>query len=108
MYLKNLSIPNTVRIIGRDAFQLCISLETAVIPEGTEEIGNTAFAGCKMLKSVILPQSVKKIKNYKYKDRELQTIFYTDNDLIVTVPEKSYAEKYCRQNDIPYRIKEQN
>lgn len=106
--LKSLSIPDTVRIIGRGAFQLCISLETAVIPEGTEEIGCTAFAGCKKLKSVTLPQSVKKMKNYKYKDRELQTVFYSDEDLTVTVSEKSYAEKYCKRNNIPYKIKERD
>ena len=106
--LKNLSIPNTVTKIGKQAFQLCISLEKAIIPEGVGEIESAAFAGCKKLKSVLLPLSVKKIKNYKYKDQETQTIFYMDNDLTVTVPEKSYAEKYCKRNNIRYMIKEQD
>lgn len=102
--LKSVNIPNTVLKIGRMAFQRCYALEKIVVPEGVEEIGDRAFVSCTHLKSVILPESVRKIKNFTYKGREPQTVFCDDKNLTVTVSPKSYSEKYCKRNNIPYMI----
>lgn len=104
--LTSIYIPSSVKKIGRRAFQRCLALEEIVIPEGVEEIGDRAFTCCLKLKSVTLPQSVKKIKNFTRKDIEPQTIFSLDDDVTVTVTEKSYGEKYCKKNNIPYKYKE--
>jgi len=100
--LQNVTIPGTVTTIGKCAFQECIALETVTICDGVLEIERQAFQYCKNLKSVVLPQSVRKIKNNTYKGTVPQTIFHNDTDVTVTVTPKSYAEKYCRRNDIRY------
>lgn len=105
--LKNVTIPKTVEIIRKRAFQGCSSLETAVILEGVVEIEQLAFLGCISLKTAVLPQSVKKIKNNTRKGQDPQTIFHDDVDVTVTVTPKSYAEKYCKRNNVRYVYKEQ-
>lgn len=101
--LPEVTIPTTVTTIGKWAFHGCKALETVVVPEGVLEIGQLVFQGCENLKSVVLPQSVRKIKNYTYnKKTGPQTIFDGNVDVTVTVPPKSYAEKYCKRNGIRY------
>ncbi len=95
-------IPKTVEVIGGHAFRNCSALESAVIPEGVIEIRQQVFVGCTSLRSVVLPASVQKIKNYTRKGYEPETIFGKNADVTVTVAPKSYAEKYCRRNDIHY------
>lgn len=105
--LQHVTIPGTVTTIGKCAFEGCIALETVVICEGVLEIARHAFQNCKSLKSVVLPQSIQKIKNNTYKGTTPQTIFHNDADVTVTVTPKSYAEKYCKRNQIPYVYKEE-
>lgn len=105
--LKEVTIPPTVTTIGKWAFQGCTALTTVIVPEGVLEIGQLVFQGCKNLKSVVLPQSVQKIKNYTYnKKTGPQTIFGNNEVVTVTVPPKSYAEKYCRRNNIRHVVEE--
>ena len=100
--LQRIIIPGKITMIGRHAFAGCSVLETVEIEEGVAEIGMLAFYNCTNLKSVVLPQSIRKIKNYTHKGQEPETIFYKDVDVTVTVTPKSYAEKYCRRNNINY------
>ncbi|MBR0415044.1 MAG: leucine-rich repeat protein [Clostridia bacterium] len=55
---KNTVIPNTVKSIHENAFNLCRGLTKIVIPEGVTEIGNTAFRYCSDLKIISLPKSL--------------------------------------------------
>lgn len=57
-YKGSLSIPETVKSIGRKA--LCgVSLGVVFIPSTVESIGSGAFAECQYLKSLSIPSSVK-------------------------------------------------
>lgn len=58
--LTKVNIPNSVKYIGRCAFQNCGLIEM-VIPNSVVEIGPTAFADCKELTSVIISDNVTKI-----------------------------------------------
>lgn len=100
--LQNVTIPGTVTTVGKCAFQGCMALETVIICEGVVEIARHAFQNCRNLKSVVLPQSVRKIKNDTYKGTAPQTIFHNDAEVTVTVMSKSYAERYCKRNNIRY------
>lgn len=51
-------IPNTVKIIGREAFDKCIGLKRVTIPETVTEIQYGAFSGCRDLESITIPDSV--------------------------------------------------
>lgn len=61
--LVKVEIPGYVEDIGYNAFSGCTSLETAVIPDTVTDIGNGAFSGCSSLKSVTFGKKVKKLGN---------------------------------------------
>lgn len=104
--LRSVTIPKTVEIIRREAFQNC-GLEKVTILEGVTEIGPLAFSDCPLLKWIELPSSIKKIKNYTRSGQAPQTIFHKTEDVTAVVAPKSYAEKYCKRNQIPYVYKEE-
>jgi len=100
--LQCILIHENITMIGKQAFCDCSALETVEIAEGVAEIGMLAFGSCTNLKSVVLPQSIHKIKNYTRKGQTPETIFYEDMEVTAIVTPKSYAEKYCRRNNINY------
>ncbi len=56
---KNLTkvvIPDSVRTIDFSAFENCINLQKAVIGQGVRTIGSSAFSGCTLLHSVNIPE----------------------------------------------------
>ena len=97
--LKEITIPASVKRIGIWGFQNCRELEEITLPEGVEEIAREAFAHCIKLKTVVLPESIKLIKNYRSPP---ETPFHGSPDVEAVVVPKSYAEKYCKRNNIPY------
>lgn len=100
--LQRILIHENITMIGKQAFAGCSALEKVEIAEGVAEIGMRAFYSCTNLKSIVLPQSIQKIKNYTHKGQQPETIFYEDMDVTAIVTPKSYAEKYCRRNNINY------
>ena len=55
----NLTIPGSVKSIGREAFENCYSLKSPTIEEGVCHIGERAFANCIRLNGdLILPNSL--------------------------------------------------
>ena len=64
----SLTIPNGVKIIGKNAFASCSELEKVVISEGVEKIGICSFYECWWLKKVVIPKSVEFIGAYAFYD----------------------------------------
>lgn len=60
-HLINISLPNNLEIIRKDAFSGCDSLKELVIPEGVKDIREGAFSLCINLERVFLPQSLEAI-----------------------------------------------
>jgi len=52
------TLPNSVTVIGSDAFYECGGLTNVTIPDGVEKIGSNAFYGCTGLKDIAIPKSV--------------------------------------------------
>lgn len=66
-------VPNSVKIIGEDAFTGCIGITTVVLPDSVQEIRSGshergAFAGCTAMTSIVIPNSVQKIGSLAFKD----------------------------------------
>ena len=60
------TFPNSVEVIGMDAFRDCELLSSIAIPNTVKEIESYAFMGCKSLKSVIIPPLVKSLEKYTF------------------------------------------
>lgn len=90
--LRNITLPNGLKIIGKGAFQHCNKLQTITIPNGVIEIGTYAFGECSSLKSMTIPESVTSIG---------ESAFYGCSGLTsVSIPEnvtqiESYAFGSC-------------
>lgn len=55
-------IPNSVTIIGENAFRDCNGLTSVIIPDGVISIGNHAFFSCEGLTSITIGNCVKSIE----------------------------------------------
>ena len=56
--LTSISVPNSVKDIGKWAFAGCSLLSSIDIPNSVISIGNIAFVGCLSLKYISIPESV--------------------------------------------------
>lgn len=61
-----ITIPNSVTSIGKNAFYCCEEITSLIIPNGVTNIGYAAFSLCKGLKSISLPNSITNIGNYAF------------------------------------------
>ena len=96
---KEYTIPMGIVLIGDDALAFCNNLRSVVIPDSVTSIGEKAFVACSSLKSINVPNSVTYIGEYAFDDCENVTI---------TVSRNSYAEEYCRNNNLNYVVEDDN
>lgn len=59
--ITSVTIPNTVKKIGDNAFSCFSAVETLEIPDSVVEIGNDAFYACSGITDLVIPDSVKRI-----------------------------------------------
>ncbi len=71
---KVIRIPNTVKVLERNAFLNMPNLKAVEIPESVTELGLSCFENCPELLEIKLPESVRKIDRLCFRDcRKLQT-----------------------------------
>ena len=74
--LTRISIPNTVRTIGINAFYNCAGLTDITFPESVTSISDYSFYGCKGLFHVTIPNSILSIGQNSFQEcNHLATIF---------------------------------
>ena len=56
--LKKIKLPNSLEIIGREAFEGCFGLISIKFPEILKIIDGNAFKNCNSLKNIIIPKNV--------------------------------------------------
>jgi hypothetical protein len=66
--LKKVEIPGYVESIDYNAFSGCTSLENVVIPDTVTAIGNGAFSGCSSLKTVTIGKKLDTLGNGVFTD----------------------------------------
>ena len=89
----HIQIPDSVTSIGSNAFSFISSLTSITIPDSVTSIGDHAFSNCSYLASVTIPDSVTSIGNYAFSNCKSLTIY---------AKEKSYAQTYALNNNIPF------
>lgn len=89
----SITIPDSVITIGGFAFYECNLLSHIDIPDSVTSIGSYAFYNCSSLASITIPDSVTSIGS---------GAFGECSSLTVTCNSGSYAEEYCKENNINY------
>lgn len=95
--LSSVEIGGNIKKIGQGAFYWCHDLKTVIIREGVEEIDKAAFYNCGALETAELPRSLAGIA-----PGEWDNSFYGCRSLTAHLYKGSFAEGYCRENDISY------
>lgn len=91
--LTKITLPKTVRAIGKGAFWACEWLVSVNIPEGVGVIWENTFAECYSLERLVIPKSVRYIES---------RAFYACRRLTLIVERGSYAEEYCKERNLPF------
>lgn len=60
------TVPSTVRVITRAAFENCHNLTSVVLPDSLISLGGRVFASCNALTSVNIPEGVTEIPAYAF------------------------------------------
>ncbi len=103
---ERIEIPPKIKVINPDVFWNCNNLKEVVLPEGLEEIKQRAFWFCPSLEKINLPASITKIENFK-RGGKITSQFVNSPKLTATVKRGSYAEKYCKENNVAYKYEEE-
>ena len=64
--LMKLNLPSTLTSLGGSAFKSCHSLEEVIIPNGLNLISEHLFGDCTSLKSVVIPNSIEEIGDFAF------------------------------------------
>ena len=80
IHLRSISIPDSVKKIGKNAFEGCTDLTSIVLPKHLTKIEEYTFAGCLSLPSVTIPESVTEIGDNAFERCEgLKTVVIPDS-----------------------------
>lgn len=97
--LTSVSIPNTVKTIGSQAFIFCTSLTDVNIPYGVTNIEKNTFFGCESLKRITIPNSVTSIDEYAFKSCGLTRIAIPSSVTYIATGRNAFSG-CCNVNNI--------
>lgn len=80
--LKNITLPNTLRILPDFVFDSCWTLQNLSIPDSVEYIGSYAFTGCQSMEFIAIYAG--QIKGYDTKS------FYRNNDVVLDINDGAF------------------
>ena len=114
--LTDVIVPEGVTMLGCEVFRDCCNLTNIMLPEGLVSISGNAFECCSSLQNIRIPASVKIIGGGAFVGcRNLTDItilnrttrigcsaFWNCNRLTIHAPAGSYAERYAKENHIPF------
>lgn len=86
-YLRQVSLPSTLKIIGNSAFAECVAITSIDFPQNMERIGKHAFRGCTYLTEAMLPDSIIAIGCGAFEDCENIIAFHYPVNLSVLIRE---------------------
>lgn len=92
-YLRDITIPQSVKSIGREAFYRCTAMESLTIKDAATSIGDSAFQGCDWLTTVNLGEHITTIGEAAFVDCErLDNV--TIPDSVTSIGDSAFARCY--------------
>ena len=67
-WITGILLPESVKIIGNEAFSECVALEWIEMPYEMDAIGYRAFYGCESLSSIELPEGISELKSATFQN----------------------------------------
>ena len=92
--LTSITIPDSVTSIEMAVFRDCSSLTNITIPDSVTTIERCSFQWCKSLTNITIPDSVTGVRMWAFEGC---------SDLTIHANSGSYAEKYAKENEIPFK-----
>ena len=96
--LKNILLPNSLTVIGYNAFRTCASLSNIDIPTSVNIIETSAFRGCTALSQVEIPSSVTEIKYAAFSESGLNQI--TLNEGLISIGEFAFSHCFSLSGNV--------
>lgn len=90
MSLKSISLPSSLKFIGKEAFAECRSLESIILPKNIERINEGCFTGCSSLKRIKIPKGVFSIHRRAFANTALKEVEIPDS--IQSIAPDSFEE----------------
>lgn len=85
--VTDVTLPSSLKTIGRNAFWGCYGLTSVVIPEGVTTIGAYAFEQCSAIKTITVPASATELGNRAFITWE----YYGDDDYYMALTDIYYG-----------------
>lgn len=83
--LVEVALPQTIRTIGKGAFDQYVNLMLINIPEGVTSIGDVAFLMCSSLTRLTIPDSVTSIEGNPFRSMSVKIQVFSENPAISVV-----------------------
>ena len=96
--MKDVTIPEGVKIIGKKAFAGCEKIKKITIPQGVEVIEENAFAGTS-IEEITLPEYLADIHPCAFGDDEL----WESNLKAISAPKGSKAEAFAKEKGFKFK-----
>ena len=101
--IRNLTVPSTVKTIGKNSFAICLHLKNVYISRGVKNIGEGAFRSCLELEDVVIPDTVVSIGDNAFAlSKVLRTVFVPSS--VKTISASAFGSGASRPKDSAFRI----
>ncbi|MBQ9893465.1 MAG: leucine-rich repeat domain-containing protein [Bacteroidales bacterium] len=97
--LHEVILPNTIRVIGKNAFMHCDSLNSINIPAGVTQIEDSTFEDCRHLENVIIEGALTYIGDKAFSVTGIKSFPLTP--ALTRIGKKAFAPSHIREITIP-------
>ncbi len=98
--LTKVTLPDTVTVIGKSAFDTCTSLQIADLGKSVTAVGELAFANCDALQKVVLSETLQTIADYAFMNcHKLQ--FFTLPATLKSIGKSAFFSAMIRELVLP-------
>ena len=102
---SSIKLPETLRIIGDNAFSGCYNLGRIEIPQSVVRIGDNAFNYCRNLEKIEIPQNVVRIGNECfYNCHSLTSVIIPVNSKLSEIGYRAFYETNLTELELPESV----